>query len=248
MTLLLLAGVTLLAFAVKAATGFGPALVVVSLGTLLVGPVEAVILAAFLDVASGAGLAWLERERIREVKWTGPAVTVALGAVVGAALLGVVPTAGLTRLVGGGVVGFGVWLLLAARGSGKAGESGAGPGGPSAPPALLEHAAVGFGGVAGGLIGVGGPPIILYYGAYLPKTAFRATIVPILLVAALFRAGTYWATGQVDARIGMLIAASLPALPLGLWLGNRVFHRVSEAAFRRVVAAVVTVVGLRLLF
>ncbi len=238
---LALAGVTLLAFAVKAATGFGPALVVVALGALIVGPVDAIILAAFLDLASGAGVAWLDREAIGRESWVAPAVTVAVGAIVGATLLGVVPTARLNRLVGAGVVAFGAWLFVATR-----------PGRPVRPGArasrVVEHGVAALGGVLGGLIGVGGPPIILYYGTRLAKQRFRAMIVPILLVAALFRAGTYAATGQVDDELITRIAVSLPALPLGLWLGNRLFHGLREATFRRVVAAVVTVAGLRLLF
>jgi uncharacterized membrane protein YfcA len=240
--------ITLLAFGVKAATGFGPALVVVSLGSLFIGPVHAVILAAFLDLASGIGLFWIDRHRIRNTPWLAPAATMAAGAVVGAAMLDHVPTDHLARIVGFGVVAFGLWMAVGAPGPAHRADAGA----PRSRAAMnhrwTEHAVAAIGGLTGGLIGVGGPPLIVYYGARLGKTSFRAMIVPILLAAALFRAATYAATGQVAPQVLRLVLVALPALPVGLWVGDRVFRRIPEDAFRRVVAVIVTVVGLRLLF
>lgn len=241
-TLLALSAITLLAYAVKAATGFGPALVVVSLGSVLVGPVNAVILAAFLDLVSGAGVLWLDRHRPREPGWIALAATMSAGAIAGSLLLDVIPTPTLTRVVAAGIIGFGFWMLFPALAS------------PTASPATLrrdrrgvEHAVVAAGGVAGGLIGVGGPPLVIYFGTRLPRERFRSLIIPILLAAAVFRVATYGATGQVDREVLVLLLASLPALPLGLLLGNRVFHRWSERAFRLAVAVLVTAAGLRLL-
>jgi uncharacterized membrane protein YfcA len=176
----------------------------------------------------------------------------AAGAVLGASLLSAIPTAGLTRLVGLGIVTFGAWMWRAPdelRGEPPTTRTGSGAQHGTRPgrDRLIEYSAAAIGGVSGGLIGVGGPPLIIYYGAHLRKRVFRAMIVPILLAAALFRATTYALTGQVDRSLLPLILVSLPALPVGLWLGNRLFRRVPEHAFRRLVALVVTAVGLRLL-
>lgn len=235
-----LAAVTLLAYAVKAATGFGPALVVVSLGSVLVGPATAIVLAAFLDLAAGAGVLWLDRGR-RSAAWRGLAVTVSAGAVIGSLLLGVVPTGALTGLVATGIIGFGLWMLIPRSRKYRAEV------GVARRSRLGEHLAVGAAGVSGGLLGVGGPPLVIYFGARLPKERFRALIVPILLAAAVFRVATYTATGQVDRQILILVAASLPALPLGLAAGNRLFHRLNERTFRVAVALLVTAAGVRLL-
>lgn len=242
--LLAVSGITFLAFVVKAATGFGPALVVVSLGSLLVGPANAVILAAFLDLASGAGLAWLDRARIRGHAWWARAAVMSAGAVVGSLLLGVIPTATLTGVVAAGVVAFGAWMLVAPL---LPGDAEGGSRGDRRGSTVAEHAVVAAAGLSGGLIGIGGPPLILYYGTRLSREAFRAMIVPILLAAAVVRTLTYAATGQVDRHVLLLFAASLPALPLGLALGNRVFQRWSERSFRIAVAALVTAAGLRML-
>lgn len=248
LTLLALAAITLLAYAVKAATGFGPALVVVSLGSVLVGPLNAVLLAAFLDLASGAGLLWMDRHRLAGEAWRGLAVTMAAGAVAGSLLLSVIPTATLTLVVALGVMGFGLWMLMGTLRPTRARLRAEGPPAPWTRPGVVGHAVVAGGGVAGGLMGVGGPPLVLYFGARLSRDRFRAMIVPLLLVAAIFRAATYGATGQVNTEVMILLLASLPALPLGLALGNRLFQRWSERSFRVAIALLVTAAGLRLLF
>jgi uncharacterized protein len=247
LTLLALAAITLLAYAVKAATGFGPALVVVSLGSVLVGPLNAVILAAFLDLASGAGLLWMDRHRLAGEAWRGLAVTMAAGAVVGSLLLSVIPTATLTLVVALGVMGFGLWMLMGTLRPTPARLGAAGTPAEWTRPGVVGHAVVAGGGVAGGLMGVGGPPLVIYFGSRLGRDRFRAMIVPLLLVAAIFRAVTYGATGQVDVEVMILLLASLPALPLGLALGNRLFQRWSERSFRVAIALLVTAAGLRLL-
>ncbi len=254
-TLVSLALITLLSYAVKAATGFGPALVVVSLGSVLIGPANAVVLAAFLDVASGAGLVWLDRGRIATEAWRGLAATMSVGAIAGALLLGVIPTATLTRVVALGIVAFGVWMLAAPMigGSGPGGQDGPDEDGSTRQdrretPGLIAHLMAAIGGLSGGLIGVGGPPLVIYFGARLGRERFRALIVPLLLTAAIFRVATYGLTGQVDRELMVLVLASLPALPLGLALGDRLFRRWSEGAFRVAVALLVTLAGLRLLF
>jgi uncharacterized protein len=271
-TALAFAAISLLAYAVKAATGFGPAIVVVALGSLLVGPVNAVILAAFLDTLGGLGVMHTDRHQRARVKWAGLAATMCVGAVVGSLLLPVVPTALLRRLVGLGVLGLGLWMLLApvvrhtrwtlgtpdrsraASCSTSHGPGGAGSNTASRSPAsrrrtrASDYGVAAVAGVSGGLIGLGGPPLIIYLGSRVGKVEFRALLVPILLAAAVTRVATYGLTGQVHAQVLVLAAVSLPALPVGLMLGDRLFRRWSETAFQTAVAVLIAVAGARLLF
>jgi uncharacterized protein len=240
---LALAAILLLAFALKAATGFGPALVVVSLGSLVVGPRTAVVLAAFIDVLGGLAVAWLDRGRRSSTPWKSLAAVMAAAAVVGGLLLPRVPTAALGRVVGIGVLVFGAWMLGATLLRRSAPEAAAAARGRAW---AGDYAVVATGGLAGGLIGVAGPPLILWFGTRLPKAEFRALLVPLFLVTALARAGTYGATGQVTAEIGWLVLLALPTLPLGMLLGDRLFRRWSERGFRLAAAALVVAAGLRL--
>ncbi|MCS6855719.1 MAG: hypothetical protein NZ523_13340, partial [Elioraea sp.] len=52
----------------------------------------------------------------------------------------------------------------------------------------------------------------------------------------------------LDARALVLAAAALPGLALGAWLGLRLYGRLDEARFRRLLAAFVVLSGLSLLF
>ena len=203
-------------------------------------------------VNSGAGLLWLDRRRVAAEAWRGLAAIMAVGAVAGSLLLGVIPTATLTRVVAIGIVAFGAWMLAAPTPDGGAvegAEADAPAGaGPRHAAGLTGHALAAVGGLSGGLIGVGGPPLVIYFGSRLPRERFRALIVPLLLTAAVFRVATYALTGQVDRELVVLVLASLPALPLGLALGDRIFRRWSERGFRIAVSLLVTLAGLRLLF
>jgi uncharacterized membrane protein YfcA len=274
-TALAFAAISLLAYAVKAAIGFGPAIVVVSLGSLLVGPVNAVILAAFLDTLGGLGVMYTDRHQRARVEWMGLAAIMCVGAIAGGLLLPVVPTALLRRIVGLGVLGFGLWMVLApivrnvrwtwgtpvgwtARwrsgphaGPSAASRSPARPRRSPTPPRrspVADYGVAGVAGVSGGLIGLGGPPLIIYLGSRVGKVEFRALLVPILLAAAVTRVATYGLTGQVDAQVLVLAAVSLPALPLGLMLGDRLFRRWSEEAFQMAIAVLIVAAGARLLF
>lgn len=244
-TLVGVLGITLLAYSIKAATGFGPALVVVALGSVLLGPLNAVVLAAFLDLASGVGMMWLDRGKRRGHGWIGFAVVMSVGAAMGGVLLEHIPTSALTVLVGAGVLALGLWMVATAMVGGKADT--AAQSGMSSRPAVGSYAVVAGAGISGGLIGVGGPPLVIYFSSRLGKADFRALIVPILLAAAVTRVATYVLTGQVGSHILLWVAISLPVLPLGLIIGDRIFRRWSESSFRLAVALLVVVAGVRLL-
>jgi uncharacterized protein len=234
--------ISMLAYAVKAATGFGPALVIVSLGSLVVGPLNAVILAALFDVVGGLAVMWTDRKRRARVQWVALALAMSLGAVAGGMLLPVVPTSLLRHTVGAAVLGFGLWMLLAAVAGRRSPEPRAAR--RSRP---LEAGLAAVAGVSGGLIGLGGPPLIIYFGPRLSRPAFRALLVPVLLAAAVTRVATYGLTGQISREALLLLAISAPVLPLGVVLGDRLFRRWSEPAFQAAVALLIAIAGLRLL-
>jgi uncharacterized protein len=81
----------------------------------------------------------------------------------------------------------------------------------------------------------------------LGKDAFRATISAMLLILSVTRGIGYYAVGEFTQEALIVFAASLPAMLLGMYLGNRVHMRISELAFRRLVIAILAVSGLALL-
>ena len=108
-------------------------------------------------------------------------------------------------------------------------------------------------GAGGGLVstlfgGMAGPIFVIYLNALdLDKARFRATMSAILFLLALLRAGGYGGLGFYDARALALIGLLLPAMIVGMVLGERVHHGLPEALFKRVVAVLLVASGVALL-
>jgi hypothetical protein len=111
-------------------------------------------------------------------------------------------------------------------------------------------AAIGVvGGAMGGAVGLTGavPTAWSMLRGWRPDEA-RAVYQPFnlpILLASL--AGHYWA-GVLDRRHVYYAAICLPMLPLGVWLGLRVYRRINAATFRRVVLLLLLASGLTLVF
>ena len=108
-------------------------------------------------------------------------------------------------------------------------------------------AAVGFvGGVLGGLGGYSGVlPTIWTQLRGWPKETARGVYQPFILVAHI---ATLVLVGMVafDLTGILLLAAALPALLAGAWLGWRIYGRLDDRRFRQVLAGLLVVSGLAL--
>jgi uncharacterized membrane protein YfcA len=108
--------------------------------------------------------------------------------------------------------------------------------------------AVGFGGgVLGGFAGLSGPlPIVWLQLRGGPALDQRTVYQPFNLVILSLAGISMAAAGHVDGPVLTVAAACLPLSLGGAWLGVRLFKRVSEALFRRVVLGLLLVSGLAL--
>jgi uncharacterized membrane protein YfcA len=103
-------------------------------------------------------------------------------------------------------------------------------------------------GVLTGLFGTGGPPLIVYFHlAGLGKSAFRGHLMAIFLAMTFVRVPAYAVGGLITLPRLVSGLAVLPAVALGAWLGHRIHLRVSETTFRRLVSAMLVVLGTLLL-
>ncbi|WBL79475.1 sulfite exporter TauE/SafE family protein [Bradyrhizobium xenonodulans] len=116
------------------------------------------------------------------------------------------------------------------------------------PPAA--DAAVGFvNGVLGGLTGLAGIVITIWCNLRgLPKDVQRATFQPVAVV--VFATAALWlgAKGSFTLETARLFALGLPFLLAGTWLGLKLFGRIDDATFRRIVLALLFASGVALLF
>ncbi len=102
-------------------------------------------------------------------------------------------------------------------------------------------------GFLGGFIGINAPPLVLHFSRALDKRRLRRLLVLIFIPGALAQTTTFIANGLFDRQIlvwGMLM---LPAMGLGIWLGNRTFQHISERMFRRTLGLLLIFVSTRLI-
>jgi uncharacterized membrane protein YfcA len=111
-------------------------------------------------------------------------------------------------------------------------------------------AAVGFAnGVLGGITGLAGILVVIWSGLRgWPKDQQRTVFQPVAV--AIFAMSAFWlgVKGAVSAGTIRLFLFGLPVLLAGTWLGMKLYGRLDEAAFRKVVLALLLASGVVLLF
>src|SRR5258705_4872536 len=109
--------------------------------------------------------------------------------------------------------------------------------------------AVGFlNGVLGGITGLAGILVTIWCGLRgwpkdLQRTVFQPVAVAIFLMSALW----IGAKGAITPDTVKLFLIGLPALLAGTWLGLKLFGRIDEASFRKIVLALLFASGLVLI-
>jgi uncharacterized membrane protein YfcA len=109
---------------------------------------------------------------------------------------------------------------------------------------------VGFvNGLLGGLTGLAGIVVTIWCNLRgLPKDAQRATFQPVAVAVFAMTACLLGVKGALTFETAKLFALGLPFLFAGTWLGLKLFGRIDEAAFRKIVLALLLVSGAALLF
>ena len=124
---------------------------------------------------------------------------------------------------------------------------------PAIPPVTAGGAAadagVGFlNGVLGGITGLAGILVTIWSGLRgwpkdVQRTVFQPVAVAIFLMSALWIGGK----GAITTETAKLFAVGLPALLAGTWLGLKLYGRIDEATFRKIVLALLFVSGVVLM-
>ena len=123
----------------------------------------------------------------------------------------------------------------------------------AAKPHLPPRVAAIIGGIGGGMTGtivgtMGSIFFAMYFDAIaLAKDNYRATMTAILLTLTVGRGIGYFAVGEFSRDVLVVTAFLFPSMLLGIFIGNRFHHGMSELVFRRTVACALTVSGVALL-
>jgi uncharacterized membrane protein YfcA len=124
---------------------------------------------------------------------------------------------------------------------------------PAIPPVKAGGPAVDAGvgflnGVLGGITGLAGILVTIWCGLRgWPKHVQRAVFQPVAVAIFLMSALWMGARGAITADTVKLFVIGLPALLAGTWLGLKLFGRLDEAAFRKVVLVLLLASGASLI-
>ena len=222
--------VFVLAAAAQAVTGFGMALVAVPLTALVVDPVTAVVATTVVGLVLTSMASWRERRHVEgRVAWRMTFAAV-FGMPAGLLLLAGLDERSLQLIIGGGLLV--MVLLLVARVRFPTGNG----------------AQYGSGLLSGALLtstGLNGPPVVLtLQGLDLPPHRFRGTLQVVFCAQDLVAVAAFVALGHVDRLTATVALAGILGVPVGWWLGDRVFGWLPAARFRAVVPSTLGVTAL----
>jgi uncharacterized membrane protein YfcA len=218
-------------------SGFAFGLVAASIWLYILDPLQAATLIIAYGLIVQGYSVWKLRHALDWKKLWPFVLGAALGVPVGVSILTWANPAHVRMGVGAFLVFYGLYALIRPamapiRAGGGAADAG-----------------VGFlNGVLGGITGLAGILVTIWCGLRgwskdVQRTVFQPVAVAIFLMSAVW----IGAKGAITADIVKLFLMGLPALFAGTWLGLKLFGRLNEAAFRKIVLVLLLASGVVLI-
>lgn len=230
--------IVFLAFFVRGISGFGSATIAIPLLVHFIALKLAVPLLLIHDLISTLATVSVDRRAVDRSEVIALLPPSLAGVVIGVTLLVTLPAEPLLAILGALVIVFGIRTLLNPRGGKPVARWWAIPAGLA-------------GGALGGAFGSGAAtPYMIYFTHRLAdKSRVRGTFSAFAIIDYSFRVVIFAVTGLLlSSDLLVLLAITLPAMGLGLYLGNKLHGRVSDAQARMAVGALLVVSGLSLLW
>ena len=214
------------AYFIKGFTGFGPALILIPTLSLIFTPQEAIVLTAIFDLIAGCILLI---SVYKQIQWKIVGMVLLAffpGAYQGAQLMTVLSLPVFTKILALFVLFF-IGLILWQ--SGRASERI-----PSKKPGYLQFLVSLLAGFGGGLVGISGPLLVIYFKLSYPKTFFRNQLIAVFAFGAAWRLFLYRSLGinihlalwQWFVFFSTLIAAIAAGTFVQLHINERKFDRI----------------------
>src|SRR5258706_15494 len=233
--------VLLFTFALRGSLGFGGAVGLPLLA--LVIPVKILAPAwSLVGIVSSVAIVGHDRKHVDRSAFLRLLPGCALGIAAGLFLFKSLDAVLLARTLGAFIILYAIYSLwMTTRPAGST---------PPLPRRLLRPVASFFSGAVGTLFG---SMASIFFAMYLDasganKQTFRATLSAMLLTLSVARTIGYAAVNELTLDSFILCAAAVPAMGIGLLVGDRIHSGLSQAAFQRVVCAALFLCGLPRLF
>lgn len=218
-------------------TGFGSALITIPLASHLVPLKFALALFAVADLASAFRIGMENPKNAVRTEWIRLVPMIVLGTALGVTALVNLPRAAGMLLLGGFVITYALYSLLARSGLRTVSTAWAWVAGFA-------------GGVTSTLFGAGGPPYAIYLSHRgLTKEKFRATMAFATMTSISLRVVAFTLTGLLlDAAVWLTALFVVPATLLGIAVGRRMFLQSSRELLLRLIAVLLIGSGGSLIF
>jgi uncharacterized membrane protein YfcA len=231
--------VMVIAYAARGASGFGAAAAMPLLG--LVIPLKLLVPTwTLIGIAAGTALMGSDRNKVAFGELLKLLPGLLVGIAVGLYVFTLLSSETLAKWLGALVLGYGLYSLWGTfRTAPKA--------------ALPPRVAALLGGLGGGMTGtmvgtMGSVFFAIYFDTIkLAKEQYRATMTAVLLTLTVLRGVGYWSVGEFSRDVLILTAVLFPSMLVGIFIGNRLHHGMSDKTFRRTVACALIASGLALL-
>ena len=230
--------IIIISYAIRGSAGFGG--ITVPLLAWVISLKIVVPMVTFLGLLSSIAILRTDyrhvvwRDLWRVLPWT------ALGVVIGVYFFKILDAATLARILGGVVLAYGCYALLATWRP---------PGKMTLPMLVVTPVA----GTVAGFVGtMFGSMAGMFFAIYLDilhhkRDAFRATVAAILFALGILRGSAYVIAGEFTRDVLIACAVALPMMALGIFIGNRIHANLNDVAFKRLVAVLLIISGLPLL-
>jgi uncharacterized membrane protein YfcA len=233
----LFVGATFLAAVVAGAAGFAFGLVAAAVWLHVLTPLQtATLIIAFGLFVQGAAV-WKLRSSLHWPRLAPFLAGAVIGVPIGVAILGWADPNAIRLVVGAVLVAYSLYGLLR----------------PAMKPIMAGTAsdtAVGvLNGILGGATGLAGIVVTIWCGLRAwPKDVQRTVFQPVGVAVFALSATFLGARGNIDLATLRLFLLGFPILLAGTWLGLRLYARLDEAGFRKMVLVLLLGSGLALVF
>jgi uncharacterized membrane protein YfcA len=228
---------TFLTALVAGVSGFAFGLIAASVWLYVLAPLETTILIAVFGVVVQGYAVWQLRHALRPARLWPFLLGGAIGVPIGAELLRAVDPTDVRRTVGALLMAFAVYSV--ARPTVRL---------PTAGGRGADGAVGLMSGVVGAITGFAGILTVVWSNMRgWPRDEQRAVFQPVGVAIFVLTVAWLGGRGAVSAQTVSLMAIGAPALLLGVWAGLKLYGRLDEAGFRKVVLALLFLSGVVLL-
>lgn len=222
--------------AVQRITGFGAVVVLMSVLPYYFGIVDAPTLALSINILYTVALLWKFRKYVDLKLAALPTAIYSVLAAVMVRLIGDIEVRALAIALAVLLMALSVYFLAFAKRIKVRGSM------------MLGVACSSVAGVTGGLFGVGGPPMVLYFlAAAKDHDTYMGCLQFLFVVTGIVSLGSRVCSGMFRAELVPYVAVGIVGTMAGMWLGERICRRLNADAMRVATYIFVGVSGLILL-